>query len=124
MDRRTLACIVLLCGTVLVLVVALLLDRDDVPAQPPQPAKPERPAVIDVDVLVRADNARRYDDGREDPPGAVMDFHDQYTEARRPVQRVYQAVRVTPVGWWCRGPVRRTVSYPVRWVYGMCVGHD
>jgi hypothetical protein len=100
-------------AAVLVLVVALLLDEDDVK---PATAKTNVAAADSLDSSLVA-SAARYDDGRQNPDvGAVNDFH----AAPRPVRDVYEAVRVTPVGWWERGPVRRTVSYPIRYLASLC----
>jgi hypothetical protein len=114
MRRTVLAVSGALGAAAVILVVALLLDEDDVTTV--QPVASSETAARSLDSSLVA-SAARYDDGRPNPDvGAVNDFH----AAPRPVRDVYEAVRVTPVGWWERGPVRRTVSYPIRYLASLC----
>lgn len=82
----------------------VLLDSDDTPlADLPPPASQVDPS-----------QAKAYFDGRPDPVGGVVDHHSDYALAPGKLRPL--SPEQTP--WWQRGPIRRAVSFPVRWLLG------
>lgn len=80
-----------------------LAVTEPVPCEPQQIDAPAIKSPLASTVEASADNAMRYDDGRDVPAGA----HVHCPPGRN----------VRTVGWWQRGPIRRVVAAPFRWLF-------